>query len=76
MKINFWVEYVNKEQETVESMACFDPANPDHRKMIHDVLDEYLDNNVEWTSDDNENPLEKIICGFKVSNVICSLHKD
>lgn len=37
-----YVGYQDSEGEEVDSMSGFDPTNPTDRRLVHDMLDEYL----------------------------------
>ena len=42
MKIQFQIDYINKDGDSVETFSCV-KIDEDGRKLLHDSLDEYLD---------------------------------
>lgn len=44
MKIHFSIQYQNSVGDLCETMSACDLQNPEHRQMMRDMLDDYLQN--------------------------------
>ena len=53
MRIHFQIEYTNKDGDCVETLSSSSIDTPEDRKLLHDLLDEYLDKNTDFKDQQN-----------------------
>lgn len=54
MRIMFQINYEDVNGEQIETLSCVDDSDKDFRKIMHAMLDEYLDNNQNWSDKKNQ----------------------